>query len=325
VFKLLNNNKGAALILTLLIISLIVVLSLQFNTAMRSEVHAAYNLRDGTTLGYVAKSGFYSALAVLKEDDTAYDSLLDDWELLKDYGAYSATLFEEEASFDVTIQDLERKIQINKLVNDQGVPNENQKNILTRFLNLAEFNLESDQVNDIIDALIDWLDPDDNTIGFGGAEDSYYQSLETPYSCRNGPMESIEELLLVKGITKELFEGTDGGPGIVHYVTIYGQGAVNINTADKLVLQALSEDITDDVFEDLDAYRRDEDNEDTLKNISWIQNVAGGITFHVEPTTKSTHFEITAVGKKDQMERTIHSIIKRKGDGDLKTLSWKKS
>ena len=322
-FKVLNNNKGVALILTLLIVSLIVVLSLQFNTAMRSEVHAAYNLRDGMTLEYVAKSGFYSALAVLKEDDTAYDSLLDDWELMKGYGAYSVTLFEEEASFDLAIQDLERKIPINSLVNDQGVPDENQKSILARFLNLDEFNLESDQVDDIVEAIIDWLDQDDNTTGFGGAENSYYQSLEIPYSCRNGPMESIEELLLVKGITKELYEGTGGNPGIADYLTIYGDGNININTADKPVLKALSEDITDEVFEDLDAYRKDENNEDTLKNISWIQSVTGISLSGI--TVKSTYFEIIAVGKKDRMERTIHSIIKRGTNGELKTVSWKKS
>jgi general secretion pathway protein K len=324
VFKILNNNKGVALILTLLIISLIVVLSLQFNTAMRSEVHAAYNLRDAMTLEYVAKSGFYAALAVLKEDDTAYDSLLDDWELMKDYGTYSATLFEEEASFHVTIQDLERKIPINRLVDDQGMVVPAQKELLTRFLNLDEFNLESDQVDDIVDAIIDWLDPDDNTTGFGGAENSYYQSLETPYSCRNGPMESIEELLLVKGITKDLYEGADGMPGIANYLTIYGDGMININTAPLLVLKALSDDITDEVFEDLDNFRKDQNNEDDLKNISWIQNVAGSITFVAGTTIKSTHFEITAIGKKDQMERTIRSIIKREANGDLKTLSWKK-
>ncbi|MBW1770943.1 MAG: hypothetical protein JRJ17_07275, partial [Deltaproteobacteria bacterium] len=45
--RFLQNNKGIALILTILIISLLVSLTLQFNRSMRSDVHAAANLRDG--------------------------------------------------------------------------------------------------------------------------------------------------------------------------------------------------------------------------------------------------------------------------------------
>jgi general secretion pathway protein K len=325
VFKTFNNNRGVALILTLLIISLIVTLTLQLNTSMRSEVHAAYNLRDGITLEYVAKSGFYGAMALLKDDDMTYDWLLDDWQMLEQYAAFSPTLFEEETSFKVTIKDLTGEIQINKLIDNQSQVDLSQRDLLTRFLNLDEFDLESDQVDDIVDAVIDWLDPDDNTTGFGGAENSYYQSLEDPYFCRNGPMESIEELLLVKGITKELYEGTGGNPGIAEYLSVHGDGNININTADKLVFKALSDDITDEVFEDLDNYRRDENNENDLKNTSWVQNVVSGISFAVGTTIKSTHFEITSIGKKDLMEKKIKTIVERDPNGNLKVLSWKKS
>lgn len=324
-FKTFNNNRGVALILTLLIISLIVTLTLQLNTSMRSEVHAAYNLRDGITLEYVAKSGFYGAMALLKDDDMTYDWLLDDWQMLEQYAAFSPTLFEEETSFKVTIKDLTGEIQINKLIDNQSQVDPSQRDLLTRFLNLDEFDLESDQVDDIVDAVIDWLDPDDNTTGFGGAENSYYQSLEDPYFCRNGPMESIEELLLVKGITKELYEGTGGNPGIAEYLSVHGDGNININTADKLVFKALSDDITDEVFEDLDNYRRDENNENDLKNTSWVQNVVSGISFAVGTTIKSTHFEITSIGKKDLMEKKIKTIVERDPNGNLKVLSWKKS
>lgn len=324
-FKTFNNNRGVALILTLLIISLIVTLTLQLNTSMRSEVHAAYNLRDGITLEYVAKSGFYGAMALLKDDDMTYDWLLDDWQILEQYAAFSPTLFEEETSFKVTIKDLTGEIQINKLIDNQSQVDPSQRDLLTRFLNLDEFDLESDQVDDIVDAVIDWLDPDDNTTGFGGAENSYYQSLEDPYFCRNGPMESIEELLLVKGITKELYEGTGGNPGIAEYLSVHGDGNININTADKLVFKALSDDITDEVFEDLDNYRRDENNENDLKNTSWVQNVVSGISFAVGTTIKSTHFEITSIGKKDLMEKKIKTIVERDPNGNLKVLSWKKS
>jgi general secretion pathway protein K len=323
-YMTMKGNRGIALLVTLLMISLIVVLTLQFNTSMRSELYAAYNLKNGIMLESVAKSGFNCAFAVLKEDGTDSDTLLDTWESFGDYSAYSATLF-DEGIFDVKIVDLERRIQINNLIDDQGALNEEQRSLLSRFLNLDIFALETDQVDDIIDAVIDWIDPNEDITSFGGAENDYYQSLENPYSCRNGPMESIEELLLVKGITRELYYGTEENPGIRKYLTIYGDGKININTAEPVVLKSLSDQITDDMVVDMDAYRRDEKNEDTLSDPKWIQNIGmGSISINLI-TTRSTHFEITSKGKKDRMEKTIHAVVKREENGDFQVLSWRKS
>ena len=61
---------------------------------------------------------------------------------------------------------------------------------------------------DVADAIVDWIDPD-NVPRANGAEDSYYQSLTPPYHCKNGPLDSLEELLLVRGVTPELLFGND--------------------------------------------------------------------------------------------------------------------
>ena len=58
------------------------------------------------------------------------------------------------------------------------------------------------------DAILDWIDPDDEPREFG-AEAEFYSSLQPPYGPRNGPLESIEELLLVRGVTPELLYGPD--------------------------------------------------------------------------------------------------------------------
>jgi type II secretory pathway component PulK len=68
--------------------------------------------------------------------------------------------------------------------------------------------------DDIANAIIDWIDPDDNprpsTVGgMGGAESSYYQGLSPPYSCKNNFIDSLEELLLVRGVTADLLYGND--------------------------------------------------------------------------------------------------------------------
>ena len=61
---------------------------------------------------------------------------------------------------------------------------------------------------EIADAILDWLDEDDEQREFG-AEAEYYASLAPPYAPKNGPLETVEELLLVRGVTPMLLFGCD--------------------------------------------------------------------------------------------------------------------
>jgi DNA uptake protein ComE-like DNA-binding protein len=65
-----------------------------------------------------------------------------------------------------------------------------------------------DMTEDIADAILDWIDLDDEPRELG-AESSYYAGLTPPYAPKNGPLASVEELLLVRGITPELLFGND--------------------------------------------------------------------------------------------------------------------
>lgn len=61
---------------------------------------------------------------------------------------------------------------------------------------------------EICNAILDWIDSDEET-RLGGAESAAYQALAVPYSARNGPLQSIDELLQIRGITPALFYGED--------------------------------------------------------------------------------------------------------------------
>ena len=61
---------------------------------------------------------------------------------------------------------------------------------------------------EIADAILDFID-EDETIRLYGAESEYYEGLSPPYSSKNGPLDSIDELLLVRGVTPELLYGED--------------------------------------------------------------------------------------------------------------------
>jgi general secretion pathway protein K len=317
----LRNSRGMALILTILIISLIVALTLQFNISMRSDLHAAANLRDGIKLGYIAKSGFNCALAVLSVDDTGVDSLHDEWADPKTFSENSGVQF-DEGRFEFKVSDHSGRIQINKLVKEDGKNyNDDQKGLLTRFL--KSFGIKDEEADNIVDAIKDWIDADNEVTRFG-AENAYYQALDKPYSCKNAPIEFLEELLLIRGISKELFYGTGEKPGILNFISPHGDGRININTADPWVLRALSDEIEEDpeMVENMIEYRNDEDN--NLGEINWDERV-GMLGVNFNPgllTTSSTYFEITSVGFKGPMAKRVTGMVERK-EGTPRILSWK--
>ena len=321
--RFIKDNEGMALIMTILVISLIVALTLQFNASMRSNLQAAMNLRDGIKLGCIARSGINGALAILHEDASSgnEDTLREDWAHTKLFSESSSSLF-NEGRFMVEITDLSGKIQLSQLIDKDGNYNSAQKSLLLRFMSFPEFGLDPEEVENIVDAIKDWIDNDNDTTRFG-AEDAYYKALEKPYPCKNAPIEFLEELLFVRGITKELLYGSGEKPGISRYLSPYGNGKININTADIFILRSLSNDIDQERAEDMVEYRENEDND--LSDFKWYKNVPGMADVSIPDsliTTSSTYFEITSEGFKGSMRKKIEATVERK-EKTLQVLSWK--
>jgi general secretion pathway protein K len=316
---LLKNNRGMALLLTVMIISIIVVVTLQFNTAMRSDLQAAANLRDGVKLGYIARSGFNLARSILLVDaqESDYDSLNETWAKTSMLSGYSSVIL-QQGGFELSIVDHSGRIQINGLVyaEDDAIKQQ-QRELWRRFLLSEEFGLDEEEVDAIISALIDWLDEDNEETGFGGAESFYYQTLDVPYVSRNGPMEFVEDLLNVKGITRELYYGDSEHPGIRQFVTPFGNdGKININTAPPLVLRALADPIDAVLAEEMVAYRDSGDGD--LSNVVWYQDVPGFPGDVDIPASSisvaSSYFEVRASAFLGTMNRTVTGVIRKNRD-----------
>ncbi|MFQ5521303.1 MAG: general secretion pathway protein GspK, partial [Candidatus Methylomirabilia bacterium] len=88
-------------------------------------------------------------------------------------------------------------------------------------------------------SLQDWKDSNDAYRLNGAESEDTYLELPVPYRARNGPLEATAELLQIKGVTPGLYFGSSDHPGLVEFVTVQGQGRVNINTAPEPVLKAL--------------------------------------------------------------------------------------
>ena len=318
------NNRGIALITVILIISILVAVAIELNRSSRSAIYDAANLSDGIKLTYIAKSGFYGAAAILSNPDKTYDTLRDNWAKSEILSVQSQTLF-TDGSFMTLVEDETGKIPLNELVNQNGDYNAGIKIILIRLLSLPEFGLDEKKANEIVDSIKDWIDTDNVPTG-SGAETSYYSSLYPPYEAKNAKLDCIEELLMVKGITNEIFNGTKEKPGLARFVTAEsydGAIAININTAPKMVLRALSDNITVELADKMDEYRRKDGN--NLSTPAWYQLVPGmeGVTIKPELiTVNSNYFKIVSVGKMKNMEQSLSGVVKRSGK-TVQIIKWR--
>jgi general secretion pathway protein K len=129
---------------------------------------------------------------------------------------------------------------------------------------------------------------------------------------------------MVKGITKELLYGTESTPALLDCITLYGEGKININTAPRYVLRALSSDITEGMTEEMDIYRRSEEND--LSDPNWYNRVAGMANVTMPSmliTVKSNVFKIISSGTLDRMKESISGTIKRDQNNlSITILSW---
>jgi len=307
-----HNQRGVALIVVILMVSIIVALTIQLNRDMRSEVYEAANLSDQTRLRYVAESALYAGEALLLEDKNQYDALSEDWANTEMLSLKSEEFF-DNASFKLEIEDEGGKIPINRLVSGNGY-NPPVREMLLRLLTGPYFRLEEGVAGEIMDALKDWIDADSEPTGRGPER-----------MVKNAPLDCIEELLMIKGVSRELYYGSEKFYGLSRCLTVFGDGKININTAPKPVLRALSAQMTDEAVEALDRYRRDPKN--PVGNSGWYNGVPGVSGLNIPEGSvayKSDIFQIRAMGVQGRMTRRITAIASRDaGRKKVTMMSWR--
>ena len=333
---LINNHRGMALLLVLAVVSLLSVVIIQFNKSMRLSLTESVHYQDREMLRSMSESGIDIAAAVLHTDRQLgeYDTLLESWAILE------AEPFKDmfnNGEMQVTITDLSGRFPINSLVsvaqegqNQQGAEvegptPEQSKELLFRLLTSGAFAVEDDaQAREIVDSLVDWLDSDDEESPYG-AESSYYQSLEKPYLPRNGKCIFTDELLLVKGVSKELLYGNDEKVGLSEYIDVFSEkNGININTAPLLLIQVLDDRISSEDSELLDEFRRDENSSEALQNKDWYRAVNGWpgdiVIDEKLLSISSDYFLVNAAARYRESNAGITAVLERPDAEQLKIL-----
>ena len=309
-----GNQRGVAMILTLLILTLLVTTGLELNRAMQVEANLAGNFRDLTQASYIAQSGVEIARALIQEDEPSYDSSDERWAQFETLAVFSSQLF-KEGHFTGQIMDESSKFNPNGLVDSFGIVNQKKKNQLERLFSLLGHNPEK------IDAVLDWLDPDEQKRPLG-AEREYYASLKRSYVPKNGPLESLGELLMIKGIDIITFYGADEREGLGQYLTLYSDGKININTAGIQVLMSLSPRVDQSMAQAVLGYRSTKPfrlNEDLRSIPGWDQIYA---EISSEITVRSNFFSVGVLGYYRDARAAVQTVVKREGR-KTKVLFWK--
>jgi general secretion pathway protein K len=312
------GKDGVALITTLLVLGLLVASVVEFNRTAMTDIEVSNRFGDDEKLLYLAISGVNAAKELLYRDAlyTQNDTLLEEWAKTRDFSGYTG-LNAGEGKMELEITDENGKIDVNSLLDDKGQFDQTQKGILERLLRQPRFGLSEEEVNTVIFSLKDWMDRDDEISGIYGAEDTFYR--ERGYPCKNGPLSTIEEMLLVRGVTEEIFYGNSKRDGIRNYLTVHGSYQININTAPIPVLMALSQDMSEDLAMQMDSYRRDETKEADLTSIMWYKKIwpYGNPFPETYLTTSSDSFSIhlkTMLGESVKEVRAIVSRSKSQAD-----------
>jgi general secretion pathway protein K len=191
----------------------------------------------------------------------------------------------------------------------------------------------------VVDSILDWLDADD-LYRANGAENDYYRSLKEPYDCKNGPLDSVEELLLVKGVTPELFYGkkatnkAEGGAkvdqiGLKEIFSIYAPGdQIDINSAPYPVLRGVL-GIPEEISRLMVTAREEkgfESQQDILQRVPELAQFYGDIGRLISFRSLTPYYTIEsrAKSKEGGSVRGLKVIIKvdPKERGGHKIIQW---
>lgn len=261
-FKILpgDNQRGIALLTVLWVITVLMVIVFSFSFMARTETLSTLSFKEGIENKFLAEAGVERGILELyfrKENLTKV--LIEDLAVWKvDGSLYSGQV--GDGHYAVRIIDESGKLDINFA-----------PELLLRNL-LGNLGLEGTALDTIVDSIMDWKDKDD-LHRLNGAESDYYLSLPNPYKAKNGNFESLEELLLVKGVTREILYGSGKQKGLIDLLTVHGRtGKVNINAAPKEILLSIP-GITSAMVEEILIFRENQE-------IKTIQEIGGSVVIN---------------------------------------------
>lgn len=292
VFKSHNNLKqqGIALVVVLWMLVLLTIMAAGYSTTMRTEIKLTAQQLHASQSRALAEAGIWLAVN---------DLLKPELDRVWPVNGTSNDINFEGGTIELMIQDQAGKIDLNTARSEllQGL--------------LESVEVEEPLSLEIVDSLLDWRDRDDLT-RLNGAEDPEYRQAGYDYEAKDGPLNSIDELRLVMGMTEEIYQK------IYPALTIHSHlPGINPAVAPEEALLAIPG--TDpELIADYLLDRSDPSS-------ATINPTVPGINSRFTNRTKGVSFMITSEGLVNETRVTLEVVISLRRTSELPytVLSWR--
>jgi len=335
-----DPEHGAALLIVLWTFAVLAALAGEFAIAMRREAESTSNFKEEALARYTAVAGINEAILAVQTFNGKLDQQTDDDQdgkhkfskhesadedpgmglvrtLIEGRGQWVEGRLPGAAypDYEVRAVDETGKIALNAAEVDEAL------------LRQIVLNLDYDEVTAsvVADSIMDWRDEDDLHRA-DGAEDDYYQKLDRPYPCKDAPFDALQELLLVRGVTRSMYYGHDDVPGLRDIFTVaHDRGRLTLRTVSDKVERALCGDPTRSGhgLGALDDRTRDQK---VLDVQACLQGTALGVSQRNERRAQLGYATIEARVKdaksKDRVIAHVGAQVQFKGGGSFQTVQW---
>ncbi len=289
-----RNERGMALVLTLLVVAVITAMVVEFAYGVYVSTSSLHNWQASQKLSLAARSAVklasYAISSGMKEKTQAVFEI-----------SQKIPYDNPEGTISVRIEDEGAKFNINKMVGANGtVETVFWYPAMGRLLAALGLNPE------LADRIVWWINPAARP-ALGPAE-----------TAKGGPLDSVEELLLIPGIDRESYEK------LLPYVTISNE-MINVNTAPAPVLMSLSDKISAATADRIVAQRQLK-SYDSLAEISNTFTELKSVTMSLGAFagTTTSAFRVTAVAEAGGIRRIIETVLAVSGNRGLVKF-WKES
>ena len=349
-------ERGIALVVVMISIFVLAMLAGAFAYSMKVETRLARNGNSEEELEWLGRSGVEYARWILAQQlqvpNEPYDALNQVWA-----GGVGGI-----GTSNSPLADVQKEVHLGngtftwKIVNMESKANINSAGEGMIQQALINTGVDAGQATPIVNSILDWIDPDNNT-RIQGAESDYYQNLTPSYSAKNGFIDDMSELLLIKEITPEMYWGTSSGDhppgavlpradrshlplqtltypvGLVDVFTPVSDGRINLNTASAAVLQLIP-GIDAMAAEAIVGAREGEDDGSGLTgpyrnvgDVRRVPNLAPGLTAQLQQfcEVRSMTFEVTVDAEVNGYKRQFVALLRRNNPRDIQILNfyWK--
>ena len=244
---------------------------------------------------------------------------------------------EKETEEEEEEKEKEKEEEEDKDKDEGGAGSTLDKKVRDRLERILEvLDMEDVDEEEVLEAIEDWIDEDDE----GDVEESYYADMDEPCVPANRSLNTVDEILLIKGITPDLFYGPgryaaddifgdddedgdeEGTVGLRDCLTVYGDSKFNVNTAGAEVMRSYltedEEDLIEEIMDDrLDDYFEDKDDFEEAMGSGIPGKFMDAIAF------SSSIFRIISEGEVNGTKIRVNAVVERDDKGNVTFLYWR--